>query len=195
MGATIYKWVDEKGVTHYSAVPPPDRKAKTVETAPAPAGADGGETARDDWDQKEREFQSRRQKGLEEAGRTPDARAVEDRAMRCAQARQQLTVLEKGGAVYRRGESGQRVYLEDAERAAEVARARRAVDSLCAGVQEDADSAAKRVREAAAAIGSRERCFRAKEEYEQLRRPEAHAARSDLERARAAVERYCGPEE
>jgi hypothetical protein len=193
MGATIYKWVDEKGVTHYSAVPPPDQKVKKVETVPAPAGADGGETAREDWQQKEREFQSRRQKAQEEAR---DARTLDERSKRCALARQQLGVLEqgskRGAEVYGRDEHGRRVYLDEAERAAEIARLRQSVASLCAGVQEDADSAARRVREAAAAIGGRERCFRAKEAYEELQRPESHAARSDLEKARAAIERYCG---
>lgn len=32
----IYKWVDEKGVTHYSETPPPHQKAKEVEVVPPP---------------------------------------------------------------------------------------------------------------------------------------------------------------
>lgn len=32
----IYKWVDKKGVTHYSETPPPHQKAKEVEVAPSP---------------------------------------------------------------------------------------------------------------------------------------------------------------
>jgi hypothetical protein len=34
--AEIYKWVDEKGVTHYSEHPPAHGAAKTIETPPAP---------------------------------------------------------------------------------------------------------------------------------------------------------------
>ena len=32
----IYKWVDEKGVTHYSETPPPQKKTKEVDIAPPP---------------------------------------------------------------------------------------------------------------------------------------------------------------
>jgi hypothetical protein len=33
-GAAVYRWVDDKGVTHYSETPPPDKKAKEVELHP-----------------------------------------------------------------------------------------------------------------------------------------------------------------
>src|SRR4029078_3090911 len=37
--AQMYKWVDEKGVTHYSEKPPPWRKAQQMQSAPAAPSA------------------------------------------------------------------------------------------------------------------------------------------------------------
>lgn len=39
--ATVYKWIDEKGVVNYTTTPPDHRKAKTVDAAPAVAGTGG----------------------------------------------------------------------------------------------------------------------------------------------------------
>ena len=36
IGATIYKWVDEKGVTQYSEIPPSGKKAEKVDMPPPP---------------------------------------------------------------------------------------------------------------------------------------------------------------
>jgi hypothetical protein len=36
--ATVYKWVDEKGVVNYTTTPPSNRKTATVDVAPAVAG-------------------------------------------------------------------------------------------------------------------------------------------------------------
>ena len=50
MAAQVYKWVDERGVTHFSATPPAGQSATTVspnitqpKAQPAPAAADTGE--------------------------------------------------------------------------------------------------------------------------------------------------------
>lgn len=41
MGASIYKWVDEKGIPHYSDIPPrSDRKAEEMHLAPQPPNQD-----------------------------------------------------------------------------------------------------------------------------------------------------------
>lgn len=41
-GATIYKWVDEKGVTHYSQTPPAKQKAQEIQAPPLPSAATEG---------------------------------------------------------------------------------------------------------------------------------------------------------
>lgn len=64
VGGAMYKWVDEKGVTHYSDAPPPKQKSQRLEaqTAPVPAAP---ETATPpptkSWQKKDEEFKQRHQ--------------------------------------------------------------------------------------------------------------------------------------
>ena len=65
-GATVYRWTDANGVTHYSDAPPAGTNAREVVIAAAPAEAP--EAA--DWRKRDEEFQDRhraRQKELDEA--------------------------------------------------------------------------------------------------------------------------------
>lgn len=39
--AEVYRWVDERGVTHYSEKPPANRPAKVIDARPAAASVDG----------------------------------------------------------------------------------------------------------------------------------------------------------
>jgi hypothetical protein len=64
LGTTIYKWVDEKGITHYSQKPPPDAKTprRTIETPAAPpSGRARPESPSKSLQQEEAEFQRRNQ--------------------------------------------------------------------------------------------------------------------------------------
>jgi hypothetical protein len=55
--AEVYKWVDERGVTHYSEHPPADGAAKRIESPPTPAP---DAPAAPGWREKEEGFQKRR---------------------------------------------------------------------------------------------------------------------------------------
>ena len=57
LAAPIYKWVDEKGVTHYSEKPPPKQKVQEIQVQPAPpaAGAESGKSAAKSWQEQELE--------------------------------------------------------------------------------------------------------------------------------------------
>jgi hypothetical protein len=93
---TIHKWVDEKGVTHYSQDPPLRRKSETItiQTAPGSPGAkaapraapQAGKTVQ----QEEIEFQ-RRQRAREaaELRERAKARAAARKQAQCASARAQ----------------------------------------------------------------------------------------------------------
>ena len=61
VGATLYKWQDDHGVTHYSETPPSDRKAKAISLQPAPP-ISSGENPPDtkSWQEKDIEFRKRR---------------------------------------------------------------------------------------------------------------------------------------
>jgi hypothetical protein len=128
----VYKWVDEQGRTHYSETPPPDKKgaAKKIDTGPSAAPA---AVPKDDWKQKEMDAKRRnleRQQAEDAAGRK---QAYEENARRnrCLAAQRDLRILEMEAPIYHINEKGERVYLEDRNRPAEMARARAEVDSHC----------------------------------------------------------------
>lgn len=62
--AVIYKWVDEKGVTHYSQNPPSDGKANQMETKPS-GPAEAPSASPQNW--KQRELESRQKRFKEES--------------------------------------------------------------------------------------------------------------------------------
>ena len=129
--AALYKWVDEKGVTHYTEEPPPDRKATKIEIRSdgPPAKAEKGES----WKDKEIDFRRRRLE-KERSDAASEAQAKKAAAVRhqnCLRARDALDTLAHGHPVYRVNEKGERVYMEEAERDAETKRWRTEVDTWC----------------------------------------------------------------
>lgn len=127
----IYKWVDEKGVTHFSENPPPDgRKAQKVEVRPTPPS---GEARPADWKQREQQMRRDRiekdQKADYEKAKSHNEMA--ERKNRCSYAQRQLHVLSLEVPVYSVNEKGERVYVEDKDRAAEAAEWRAEVRKYC----------------------------------------------------------------
>ena len=127
--AQVYKWVDEKGVTHYSETPPPDKKASKVDTGPANAPV----APTPDWKQKELESKQRglQQKQSDEAAARQQAQDENERRNRCLSAQRNLRVYEAQIPVYRVNERGEKVYMEDSERAGAMERARQQVATYC----------------------------------------------------------------
>jgi hypothetical protein len=108
---TMYKWVDDKGVTHYSETAPPDVKAKPVDVTPTGKAA----PASDDWRRKEEESRQRKavkdsQEG--EVKRREDA----DRGRRCRYAQSELDLMKNSRRVYHLDAKGERVYVDDGDR-------------------------------------------------------------------------------
>lgn len=128
----IYKWVDEKGVTHFSEHPPPDgRKASRIEPKVTPPSSDA--RPKDDW--KAREQQSRQQRlEKDQKDEYQKAKAHNEMARRknnCAHAQRQLRIVTTAVPVYSVNEKGERVYLEDKDRAAEADGWRREIQANC----------------------------------------------------------------
>lgn len=128
----IYKWVDEKGVTHFSEHPPPDgRKSQKVEPKVTPPSSEARPAT--DWKQREQEQRRRKieqdQKDDYQKGKSQNAAA--ERRNRCLQARRELHILEKQIPVYSVNEKGERVYLEDKDRPAEIAGWKREISASC----------------------------------------------------------------
>lgn len=123
-GAQIYKWVDANGTAHFSDSPPPGDSAEEVELDGQPS---------EQAVQEAQEAQARRlqyQRADSEARHEEEARRQEIQDLErqeaelqseCANARQQLAVLEMQLPVYRENDAGERVYLEDDDRASEQA--------------------------------------------------------------------------
>ncbi|HRF11037.1 MAG: DUF4124 domain-containing protein [Candidatus Accumulibacter phosphatis] len=141
-GSGVYKWVDEKGVTHFSELPPPGQPAQKPQKAPgaqdqpaAAAAGDGGQPAGKTWQQKEAEFRQR-QIDREAAARKQEEQeaAVKRQQRDCMLARKRLENLQDANAVSRYDDQGERVYLNDKERTALIQRRRQEIEARCAGM-------------------------------------------------------------
>jgi hypothetical protein len=126
--AGVYKWVDEKGVTHYTEEPPRGRSARSMSSpAPKPAETAPGETK--SWQEKDAEFRVRQME--REQAEQAEKRNLEKKQQACAEARDQLRRMEAAGYLYRLDEKGERVALDDASQARSLEQARKRVQSYC----------------------------------------------------------------
>ena len=149
LGTTLYKWVDEKGVTHYSETPPAKQQAQEIRVQPPPPsgaedgrppqapsapGVDGAKAAPPKtWQEKALEAQRQREatEQQEEQERALAQEIAQKRKERCLSAQQNLQALLTNRPVYHVNERGERVFIDDAKRAAEIARAKREIQSYC----------------------------------------------------------------
>ena len=130
----VYKWVDSKGVTHYSERPPADGKSKSVElreATPRPTGPGAAAPASASLKDQEIEFR-KRQLVRDQA----EANAAQEKARRdaaCKKSRAQLINLQNTPLMYNLNERGERVFMSAAERDASVARYEAEVNRNCSG--------------------------------------------------------------
>ena len=126
--AQIYKWVDEKGRTHYEERPPEgqEKDAKKM-TAPTPS-TDAKPATPQDWKQKEIEFKQRQQ--LRDQADAAEQKKRDQRDKACASAREDLAYNEQRGRFYTE-DKGEKRFRTDEEQAAAVAALRRKVQELC----------------------------------------------------------------
>jgi hypothetical protein len=124
----MYKWVDEKGVTHFTDQPPPDdKKASRV----APKVAPGNPEAYDPNAWKVREAESRRRQAERGKQERADDKTRQKREQACERARTRLAFLKNSTRIFRDNPDGSRTYLDDKEREAEAAEARQQADEHC----------------------------------------------------------------
>ena len=127
--AQVYKWVDEKGVTHYGERPPQGGKAEDVQQRLARPGSAPAKAAQPDWKEKDLEFKKRRIDA--EQAEAKSAQRESSQRQACNQARDQLAQLKTARRTYRLDEKGERVFQSDDERNASVARLEQAVSERC----------------------------------------------------------------
>lgn len=131
----IYQWKDKSGQTVYSDNPPAGnvpartiRGGAAVETPSAPEAATPGKSLPD------REVEARKRQAEQADKQAKSDKETADAAARkqnCETARNQLTALESGQRVSRFNAQGEREYLDDAQRAAEVERTQKIVADSC----------------------------------------------------------------
>ena len=97
IGATLYKWIDEKGVTHYSETPPPGGKARELKVKPTPpdAGAEGSKPEAKSWQQQEKEFKQRQETREKAAAQEAERKKIESagKQSNCKKAKDELAWL------------------------------------------------------------------------------------------------------
>ena len=133
---SIYSWKDASGRIHYSDTPPSDGKVRTVrQPALAPgqtAPADGARPAQESYVDKELAFRKRlAEKAETEEKARKDKADSEQRQRECSASKQYLAGLESGQRIVRFNEAGERIFMDDDERAAEIERTRKAVERIC----------------------------------------------------------------
>ena len=140
--AQMYKWVDERGVTHYSEKPPPGRKSQQIQSAPATPAAPAEPAAPQSanpaptWSEQERDFR-RRAIEREQAAEKQKKKENEERyraAIRreqCIEARGTVAALSENRPVYWINQKGEREYLEDSARPAAMQRAKQNIETYC----------------------------------------------------------------
>lgn len=133
--AEIHKWVDKDGNVHYSDSPPSDVITEEIKPSPAPSKDNIRRTqARTDLliEQQRASADQRAQEREEKRLRQDIAeeQAI-DRAILCSRARRSLYALLQPRAVFTTNERGERVYIPDTFRQAEIEEQKRVVAATC----------------------------------------------------------------
>lgn len=134
--AQLLKCVGSDGRVEYASQCPPGSKEirtgiQSTKEGPSSSGSSGA--PQKSLAEREADFKKRRAEGAE-AQQKADAKAAEDvqRRANCEQARTYLRSIQEGQRISRIDpKSGERVFLEDPDRPAELARAQSAVNSNC----------------------------------------------------------------
>ena len=199
-GTEVYKWVDEEGNVHFEDAPPEQvsREFDRLRVSGQPALSDEPSLLLRATPEGDESTPADAQEGEDRLVLTPTERRA--REQRCVFVRQQLISLRHQLPVYLDEDGryrtrslydeyrGQRQYLDDAARAAEMARLDRELHEVC---DRPADPMAQ--RHAALARAMSKRCEAAQAELEMVMRPSARSGRDTVERAQRAVDLYCGP--
>ncbi len=125
----MYKWVDEKGTTHYGERPPQGRKAQEVEQRLSKPGPAPAKAAEPDWKAKDLEFRSRRIEAEQAEAKQKQQDAANRQA--CNQARDHLAQMKTARGLYRLNDQGERVYESDEERRASTAQLEALIAQRC----------------------------------------------------------------
>ena len=119
-------------------------------------------------------------------------RSAECRLQRCAKAREQLDVPTKPAPAYRHNERGERIYLEDSARDAEIARLRSEVARYCSSADEMQNLQDAATRQRATSAAERAKCNEAQDLLRDLQADPSRLPVADIEASRQRVRLLCG---
>jgi hypothetical protein len=121
--AQVYKWVDEKGVTHYGTTPPTNAKARELQLSDPTAGAtDKPRAASPSVAEEEAAFRQRQiQRAQRAETEAKEAQNLAQHRARCYSLGSSTAAMRAARRVYTFNEQGERVLLTNAERAALIA--------------------------------------------------------------------------
>ena len=158
VSAQVYQWKDKDGRIHFSDRPPPNQpgvqaqppkpppamviepepnEAETTEgvedgAEPKKAVAPASAQEKSEAQQRDEEFRKRRAAAAEAREKADrDAANAAQRQQDCQRARAQYAALSGGQRIAHPTEGGGRRFLNDEERAAEVARVKELMETLC----------------------------------------------------------------
>lgn len=126
----LYKWVDEKGVVHYSDTPPVGKAAKKLGASPQPPLDNTQAPPRSrNWqeqlqDSNERRFQ-------EEKRQQEQQKKTQEADQQCQRARGALDSLKRERPLYRLDKEGERTFMEDEERRRLIDGWQKQADTYC----------------------------------------------------------------
>lgn len=131
--AQVYKWKDEKGNTVISDTPQPNSgkpvSRPEAETPPPPNASQSAPPSLAD-----QELESKKRKQEQEEAQKQAAqqqKMAADKQENCNRARARLAALESGQRIRQPQADGTGVYIDDQQRAQEIARTREIAQSSC----------------------------------------------------------------
>lgn len=133
--AQVYKWTDAEGRVHYGDRPPAEASSRRLDTGRAPSADAVREQQRATAIiRREAEILASDRARIQAEVDREAARAREIAATYrafCDTAREELRVLDSGGAVYYDGENGEREFIDDDARAARITQLRTEIAEHC----------------------------------------------------------------
>ena len=133
--AQQFKWVDKDGRLQYGDTPPPGAKAQRLRPPPGGAPAPSSSAAKKDGEKAlspEAAFQKRQKEAKELEDKAAKDRAeAETQRLNCMAAQSQVRQIQSGQRITGMNAAGERVFLDDSQRALELERAQKAVSESC----------------------------------------------------------------
>ena len=188
--ATIYKWVDSHGVTQYSEQPPPGINSTQIATPPPITAASQQQAVAEAKSLIEETNRRATERTLNQANQGRDSasarRSMASHIEFCSKTRGDLSWLQEPLPFYRNNDRGERVYIDDGDRPAEIQRLQEVVRTQC-NDEATSEAAAQRRSESK----QRPECLASMNKLRSLAVPGTHASSQDMEQARQSARHWC----